>query len=135
MGSSSEDTRHRTKRGQKRIENTLKIDYNLITAHMEKFEEMLSANGSGLTINMSDVNLKTMEKVLELFYFGKFKFDAKDVNDLFDLARKFKIPVLKKYLLNHIEEINIDNFLAFYIASKEENMENKMKFALDFFAE
>ncbi len=102
---------------------------------MEKFEEMLSANGSGLTINMSDVNLKTMEKVLELFYFGKFKFDAKDVNDLFDLARKFKIPVLKKYLLNHIEEINIDNFLAFYIASKEENMENKMKFALDFFAE
>jgi hypothetical protein len=103
---------------------------------MEKFAEMLSANRSELTIKMSDFNHKTMEKVLELFYFGKFEFDAEDVNDLLDLARKFKIPVLKKYLLDRIEgKISIENFLAFYVAARKENMENKIKFAMDFFAE
>jgi hypothetical protein len=93
---------------------------------MEKFAEMLSANRSELTIKMTDFNHKTMEKVLELFYFGKFEFDAEDVNDLLDLARKFKIPVLKKYLLNRIEgKISVENFMAFYVAARKENMEKQ----------
>jgi hypothetical protein len=77
-----------------------------------------------------------MKKVLEFNSSGELDFSAENAADLLNVSQKFKIPVLRKFLLDHVDgKLNFDNFLAFYVAAKEEGMEETKQKALKFFAE
>ncbi len=76
-----------------------------------------------------------MEKVLSFLYSGKLEVASADITGLLSVAGKLKISLLKKYLLENVKsEVNVQNFLAFYIAAKEENCEEAKMEALKFFA-
>jgi hypothetical protein len=73
---------------------------------------------------MSDFKFEIMEKIFNFIYTGKVDFHPDDAVDLLNYARKLKIPVLKKCLIQQFQVlINISNFLAFYKQAKEDNLE------------
>jgi hypothetical protein len=77
-----------------------------------------------------------MSKVLDFLYTGKLEVAPDDVAELFECAKKFKIHVLKMFLLGQPKEmINIDNFLVFYLEAKAENLKELKENTLKFFAE
>jgi hypothetical protein len=79
---------------------------------------------------------KMMKKVVDFLSSGELVFSAEDAADLLDVSQKFKIPALRKFLLEHIDgNLDVDNFLAFYVAAKEEGLDEAKKKALKFFAE
>jgi hypothetical protein len=76
-----------------------------------------------------------MEKVVSFLYCGRLDGAAEDVPALLKVAGKLKIAVLRNYLMKDAKElINIQNFLAYYVAAKEENCEGVKTEALKFFA-
>jgi hypothetical protein len=76
-----------------------------------------------------------MEKVVSFLYFGRLDGAAEDVPALLKVAGKLKIAVLRNYLMKQdSKSINIQNFLAYYVAAKEENCEEVKTEALKFFA-
>ncbi len=75
-----------------------------------------------------------MEKVVSFLYSGRLEGAAEDVPALLKVAGKLKIAVLRNYLMKDAKELNVRNFLAFYIAAKEENCEEVKTEALKFFA-
>jgi hypothetical protein len=77
-----------------------------------------------------------MKKVVEFLYSGRLDGAAEDVPALLKVAGKLKIAVLRNYLLKQDvkELIGVQNFLAYYVAAKEENCEEAKTEALKFFA-
>jgi hypothetical protein len=76
-----------------------------------------------------------MEKVVSFLYSGRLDGAAEDVPALLKVAGKLKIAVLRNYLLNNVKRlIDVQNFLAYYVAAKEENHEEAKMEALKFFA-
>ncbi len=76
-----------------------------------------------------------MEKVVSFLYSGRLDGTAEVVPALLKVAGKLKIAVLRNYLMKDAKElINIQNFLAYYVAAKEENCEEVKTEALKFFA-
>jgi hypothetical protein len=76
-----------------------------------------------------------MEKVVSFLYSGRLDGTAEDVPALLKVAGKLKIAVLRNYLMKDAKElINIQNFVAYYVAAKEENCEEVKTEALKFFA-
>jgi hypothetical protein len=76
-----------------------------------------------------------MEKVVSFLYSGRLDGAAGDVPALLKVAGKLKIAVLRNYLMKDAKElIDIQNFLAYYVAAKEENCEEVKTEALKFFA-
>ncbi len=76
-----------------------------------------------------------MEKVVSFLYSGRLDGAAEDVPALLKVAVKLKIAVLRNYLMKTAKELmNIQNFLAYYVAAKEENCEEVKTEALKFFA-
>jgi hypothetical protein len=76
-----------------------------------------------------------MEKVVSFLYSGRLDGTAEDVPALLKVAGKLKIALLRNYLMKDAKElINIQNFLAYYVAAKEENCEEVKMEALKFFA-
>jgi hypothetical protein len=76
-----------------------------------------------------------MEKVVSFLYSGRLDGAAGDVPALLKVAGKLKIAVLTKYLMKNAKElINIQNFVAYYVAAKEENCEEVKTETLNFFA-
>jgi hypothetical protein len=76
-----------------------------------------------------------MEKVVSFLYCGRLDGAAEDVPALLKVAGKLKIAVLRNYLLKNAKEfINIQNFLDYYVAAKEENCEEVKTEALQLFA-
>ncbi len=75
-----------------------------------------------------------MEKVVSFLYSGRLDGAAEDVPALLKVAGKLKIAVLRNYLMKDAKELNVRNFLAFYIAANEENCEEVKTEALKFFA-
>jgi hypothetical protein len=77
-----------------------------------------------------------MEKVVSFLYSGQLEGAAEVVPALLKVAGKLKIAVLRNYLLKQNSKmINVQNFLAYYGAAKEENCEQVKTEALKFFAE
>ncbi len=113
----------------------LKAHKTILKAHSSKFAEILSKN-SPETIKISDFKFEIMKQVLDFIYSGELDFSAEDAADLLDVSQKFKIPILKEFLLEHVDgNLNVDNFLAFYVAAKEEGFDETKEKALIFFAE
>jgi hypothetical protein len=76
-----------------------------------------------------------MEKVVSFLYSGRLDGAAEDVPALLKVAGKLKIAVLRNYLLWNVKEmIGVQNFLAYYVAAKDENCEEAKMEALKFFA-
>jgi hypothetical protein len=76
-----------------------------------------------------------MAKVVSFLYSGTLDGAAEDVPALLKVAGKLKIAVLRNYLMKNAKELmNVQNFLAYYVATKEENCEEVKKEALRFFA-
>jgi hypothetical protein len=76
-----------------------------------------------------------MEKGVSFLYSGRLDAAPGDVPALLKVAGKLKISVLRNYLMKHAKELmNIQNFLAYYVAAKEENCEEVKTEALKFFA-
>jgi hypothetical protein len=76
-----------------------------------------------------------MEKVVSFLYSGRLDGAAGDVPGLLKVAGKLKIAVLRNYLMKDAKElINIQNFLVYYVAAKEDNCEEVKTEALKFFA-
>jgi hypothetical protein len=76
-----------------------------------------------------------MEKVVSFLYCGRLDGAAEDVPALLKVAGKLKIAVLRNYLMKQdSKSINVQNFLAYYVAAKEENCEEVKTEALKFFA-
>jgi hypothetical protein len=77
-----------------------------------------------------------MEKVVSFFYSGRLDGADEDVPALLKVPVKLKIAVLRNYLLKQgvRTEINIQNFLAYYVAAKEKNCEEVKTEVLKFFA-
>jgi hypothetical protein len=114
---------------------TLKAHKTILKAQSSKFAEILSKN-SPETIKISDFKFEIMKQVVDFIYSGELDFSAEDAADLLDVSQKFKIPVLKEFLLEHVDgNLNVDNFLAFYVAAKEEGLDETKEKALKFFAE
>ncbi len=114
---------------------TLKAHKSILKAHSSKFAEILSKNSRKI-IKISNFKFEIMKQVLDFIYSGELGFSAEDAADLLDVSQKFKIPVLKEFLLEHVDEIlNVDNFLAFYDAAKEEGLDDTKEKALIFFKE
>ncbi len=85
---------------------------------------------------MPEFTQEIMEKVVSLLYSGRLEGATDDVPALLKVAGKLKIAVLRNYLLKQSakELMNVQNFLAYYIAAKEENCEEVKIEALKFFA-
>jgi hypothetical protein len=76
-----------------------------------------------------------MEKVVSFLYSGRLDGATGDVPGLLKVAGKLKIAVLRNYLMNNVKELmNVQNFLAYYVAANEENCEEVKTTALKFFA-
>ncbi len=76
-----------------------------------------------------------MEKVVSFLYSGRLDGTAEDVPALLKVAGKLKIAVLRNYLLKQdSKSMNVQNFLAYYVAAKEDNCEEVKTKALKFFA-
>jgi hypothetical protein len=76
-----------------------------------------------------------MEKVVSFLYSGQLDGAAGDVPGLLKVAEKLKIAVLRNYLIKNAKELmNVQNFLSYYGAAKEDNCEQVKKEALKFFA-
>jgi hypothetical protein len=115
--------------------NSLKAQKSILKAHSSKLAEDLSENSTE-TIKISDIKFEVMKQVLVFLYSGELDFSAEDAADLLDVSQKFKIPVLKEFLLEHVDgNLNVGNFLAFYVAAKEEGFEEAKEKALKFFGE
>jgi hypothetical protein len=115
--------------------NSLQAHKTILKAHSTKFAEILSKN-SPETIKISDFKFEIMKQVLDFIYSGELDFSAEDAADLLDVSQKFKIPVLKEFLVEHVDgNLNVDNFLAFYVAAKDEGFDETKEKALKFFAE
>jgi hypothetical protein len=83
---------------------------------------------------MPEFTHEIMEKVVSFLYSGKLDGASGDVPALLEVAGKLKIAVLRNYLLKNSKELmNIQNFLAFYVAAKEENSAEAKTEALKFF--
>jgi hypothetical protein len=76
-----------------------------------------------------------MGKVVSFLYSGRLDGAAGDVPALLKVAVKLKIAVLRNYLLKQgvRTEMNVQNFLTYYVAAKEENCEELKTQALKFF--
>jgi hypothetical protein len=77
-----------------------------------------------------------MEKVVSFLYSGTLDGAAENIPALLKVTGKLKIAVLRNYLLKQDvkELIGVQNFLAYYVAAKEENCEEAKTEALKFFA-
>jgi hypothetical protein len=76
-----------------------------------------------------------MEKVVSFLYSGRLDGAAEDVPGLLKVAGKLKISVLRSSLMKNAKELmNVQNFLAYYVAAKEDNREEVKIEALKFFA-
>jgi hypothetical protein len=76
-----------------------------------------------------------MEKVVSFLYSGRLDGAVDDAAGLLKVVGKLKIAVLRKYLMQNAKElINIQNFVAYYVAAKEENCEEVKTETLNFFA-
>jgi hypothetical protein len=77
-----------------------------------------------------------MEKVVSFLYCGRLDGAAEDVPALLKVAGKLKIAVLRNYLMKQgvRTEMNVQNFLAYYVAAKEDNCKEVNIEALKFFA-
>jgi hypothetical protein len=76
-----------------------------------------------------------MEKVVSFLYSGRLDGTAGDVPALLKVAGKLKIAVLRNYLMKNVKDLmNVQNFLAYYGAAKEDNCEEVKTEALKFFA-
>jgi hypothetical protein len=76
-----------------------------------------------------------MAKVVSFLYSGRLDRTPGDVSGLLKAAGKLKIAVLRNYLLKNAKELmNVQNFLNFYVAAKEENCEQVKIEASQFFA-
>jgi hypothetical protein len=116
------------------IEILQNIINGLFSAHSSKFAEIFST-GSPSIINLPEFTAGIMEKVLSFLYSGKLEVTGADIPGLLNVAGKLKISLLKNYLLQNVKkEVSVQNFLAFYIAAKEENCEEAKMEALKFFA-
>jgi hypothetical protein len=81
------------------------------------------------------MKIEAMDKVMNFLYTGKLTLDPDDVIDVMGCAKRFKIPVLKKYLIQNSEKlININNFLVYYKEANEENLKFLETKVLKFFA-
>jgi hypothetical protein len=106
----------------------------LLTAHSTKFAEIFAAASPDI-IKLSDMKIEAMDKVMNFLYTGKLTLDPDDVIDVMGCAKRFKIPVLKKYLIQNSEKlININNFLVYYKEANEENLKFLETKVLKFFA-
>jgi hypothetical protein len=101
-----------------------------------KFGEILAKDAPEI-IKINDFKFEVMSRVLDFLYTGKLEVAPDDVADLFECAKKFKIHVLKMFLLEQPlkEMINIENFLVFYLKAKSESLKELQENALKFFAE
>jgi hypothetical protein len=100
-----------------------------------KFAEIFAKNAPEI-IKINDFKFEVMSKVLDFLHNGKLEVAPDDVADLFECAKKFKIHVLKIFLLGQPKEmINVENFFVFYLEAKAENLEKMQENALRFFAE
>jgi hypothetical protein len=114
--------------------NSIRIFF-FYAAHSLKFAEIFAKTAPAI-IKINDFRFEIMSKVLDFLYIGKVGVGPDEVADLLNCAKKFKIRVLKIFLLGQPKElININNFLVFYLEAKAENLEGLKENALKFFAE
>jgi hypothetical protein len=101
-----------------------------------KFAEIFAKDAPAI-IKINDFKFEVMSKVLDFLYTGKLEVAPDGVPDLFECAKKFKIHVLKIFLLEQPlkELINVENFLDFYLEARAENLKELQENALKFFAE
>ncbi len=100
-----------------------------------KFAEIFAKDAPEI-IKINDFKYEAMSKVLDFLHTGKLEVVPDDVADLFECANKFKIHVLRIFLLGQPKElINIENFVDFYLGAMSENLEELQEDALKFFAE
>jgi hypothetical protein len=107
-----------------------------LLAHSSEFAEIFSTESPNI-LKLPEFTHEIMEKVVSFLYSGKLDGTAaEDVPALLKVAGKLKIAVLKKYLMKQDvrSEVNIQNFLAYYVAAKKENCEDVKTEALKFFA-
>jgi hypothetical protein len=103
------------------------------TAHSLKFAGVLAKDAPEI-VKINDFKFEVMSKVLDFLHTGKLEVAPDDVADLFNCAKKFKIHVLKMFLLDQPKElINIENFLDFYLEAKSENLKELQENSLKFF--
>jgi hypothetical protein len=96
----------------------------------------LFTSSSPDVIEISDINYGIMEKTLNFLYTGKLDLVPTDVSGLFDCARKFTIPVLRKALVQPSKVMmNVDNFLNYYFEAMDGNLEILKTEVLNFFEE
>jgi hypothetical protein len=111
------------------------IDQFSSPAHSSKLAKFLSTS-SPIILELPEFTHEIMEKVVSFLYSGRLDGTAEEVPALLKVAEKLKIVVLRNYLLKPDvrTEINIQNFLPYYVAAKEEKFKEVKTEALKFFA-
>jgi hypothetical protein len=109
-------------------------NFPFISAHSTKLAEIFSTSSPSI-LNLPEFTHEIMEKVVSFLYSGRLDGAAEDVPALLKVAGCLKIAVLRKYLRKNAKQlINVQNFLTYYGAAKEENCEEVKTEALKFFA-
>ncbi len=102
-------------------------------AHSSKLAEIFSTAVPSI-LNLPEFTHEIMEKVVSFLYSGRLDGATEDVPALLKVAGKLKIAVLKNYLMKNAKDLlNVQNFLAYYVAAKEENCKELKTQALKFF--
>jgi hypothetical protein len=72
------------------------------------------------------MKVDVMQSILAFIYEGKISVKPENVVEIFSSTKKFKIEEVEKQIIDRMGEyIIIDNFIGFYVATKNGNWNEK----------
>jgi hypothetical protein len=111
--------------------------FNIISAHSPALIDLFQAHNfdrvSETKLKISGVKISAMKVILDFIYEGKVNVDSANAIKVLNAAKKFKIGGLEKQIMENAKEyLSIENFIGFYVATKDEMWKEKTAEVLEF---
>jgi hypothetical protein len=92
-----------------------------------------SSNSTMINVKIPDMKVEVIKSILDYIYEVKFSVQPENAVEIFGAAKKFKIEELENHIMeNMVRYICFDNFIGFYIATKDDKWKDKTAEVLDF---
>jgi hypothetical protein len=77
-----------------------------------------------------------MKSILDFMYEGRIAVQPKNSVEVFNAAKKFQVKELEDHVMNNMEKyMTVDNFIGFYVATKDGIWKKKKTDVLKFMIE
>jgi hypothetical protein len=99
----------------------------------ELLQNQSSSSSAMINIKITDIKIDAMKSILDFFYEGEAKVASEIAIDVLNAAKKFKINELENHIMeNMLKLICFNNFIGFYVATKDDKWKKKTVVVVNF---